>query len=322
MTDMNDITPIGVVILENSDITQAVREAAMLAYVSIGAWSATEKDDALIEEVKSRHGATGEVGTVIKYLLSGADSKLKEVRAAFHAVRNHHYKLTLPWVNDPHAPTNKGPRLLPHLIYPRYMVEISEKRRAALAALEEFLVVYPDLVIQAKANLSSMVGQSSYPTPEQLRKLFRLHVDFSPIPAGQHFTGLNEHMRERLTENLRKKQERQIMEASSMMWARARERIERLADRMEISEGAEANAEHRELRKRFKEATIENVRDLLTLLPGWNIAGNPMVDEITQDIEQMLHGLDAGQLRRDDELRKEVGDEAKKIVDKMARWGL
>jgi hypothetical protein len=139
-------------------------------------------------------------------------------------------------------------------------------------------------------------------------------VDFTPIPAGQHFSGLNEHMLERLTENLRKKQERQIADASKIMWARARERIENLAERMTVGTDED--------KKRFKKASIENVRDLLTLLPGWNVAGSPMVDEITADIQAMLDGVDADQLRRDDVLRNEVGDEAKKIVDKMARWGL
>jgi hypothetical protein len=306
---MNDISPIA-----QPDLTQAVREAAMLAYVSIGSWSATEKDDELMEDVKRQHNAEGDVGTVIKYLLSGADSHLKTLKSSYQAVRNHHYKLTLPWVNDPHAPSQKGPRLLPHLIYPRYITDISALRRQALVQLDEFLAVYPDLVVQARSRLKTMVSDGSYPTAEQLRHRFRLHVDFQPIPSSTQFSGLDDHMLERLSKNLQQKQQRQLADASRVMWQRARDRIEKLMERMTLESADD--------KKKFKEATLDNVRELLTMLPGWNVAGNPLVEEITHDIGRMMQGIEADQLRQDKTLRGETADAAKKIVDKMARWGL
>jgi hypothetical protein len=310
--------------INTPDITRAVREAAMLAYVSIGSWSATERDDELMEGVKREHDAEGDVGTVIKYLLAGNDSKLKAVRSAYQAVRNHHYKLTLPWVNDPHSPSSKGPRLLPHLIYPRYLTEIAALRRAAIQELDDFLDAYPDLVTQSRQRLKTMVSSASYPTVEQLRSRFRLHVDFQPIPSGDQFTGLDDHMLERLSRNLREKQERQLADAGRAMWVRVRERIERLGERMTPSsnEGGVIAAEDRDGIKRFKEATIENARELLTLLPGWNVAGNPLVDEVTRDIDEMLKNLNATDLRKNDGLRKETAEAAQKIVDKLGRWGL
>jgi hypothetical protein len=309
---MNDISPVAMT--TNADITKAIREAAMLAYVSLGSWSAREKDDELMEGVKRDHQAEGDVGTVIKYLLAGADGKLKQVKAAYQAVRNHHYKLTLPWVNDPHADSKKGPRLLPHLLNPRYLVEISEKRRIAIAERDEFIEAYPDLVVQARSRLKTMVSDASYPTAEQLRERFRIHVDFQPIPAGDQFSGLDQHMLERLAINLQKKQERQAMDAATIMWRRARQPIEHLAERM-----TEASDEDKKV---FREATLDNVREMLTLLPGWNVTGNPLVTEITEDIERMMHGLTGEELRKDEALRAETADRAQKIVEKMARWGL
>lgn len=298
----------------NTDITQAVREAAMLAYVSVGSWSATERDDELMEDVKKAHNAEGDVGTVIKHLLAGSDNRLKQVRAAFQSVRNHHYKLTLPWVNDPHSPSQKGPRLLPHLIRPRYMTEIAKLRREALVELDEFLLVYPDLVTQARDRLKTMVSASSYPTVEQLKSRFRLHVDFQPIPSGAQFSGLDDHMLERLSKSLQRKQQRQIADASRVMWQRARERITRLAERMAASEKDDP--------KRFKQATVENVRELLVLLPGWNVMGNEIVAEITNDIEEMIGGLQAEDLRKDEKLRVQTADAAQKVLDKFEKWGL
>ena len=306
---MNDMAPV-----TSKDVTQAIREAAMLAYVSIGSWSATERDDDLMEEVKKNHNASGDVGTVIKFLMTGADSKLKQVRASYQAVRNHHYKLTLPWVVDPSSPSQKGPRLLPHLLYNKYVTEVSTKRREALSVLDDFLIDYPRLAGVAQQQLGSMVSASSYPSADDLRKRFRLHVDFQPIPDSSGFSGLDPHMLERLSKNLARKQALQATDAMQVVWVRARERITTLAERMKLETPDE--------KKKFKEATIDNVRDLLTLLPGWNVTGSPLVTEITNDIEQMLEGIDGTVIRSSPAARSETADAAEKILQKMQSWGL
>jgi hypothetical protein len=286
----------------------------MLAYVSIGSWSATERDDDLMEEVKQAHNASGDVGTVIKFLMTGADSKLKQVKATYQAVRNHHYKLTLPWVVDPSSPSQKGPRLLPHLLYSKYVTEVSAKRREALSVLDDFLIDYPRLAGVAQQQLGSMVQASSYPSADDLRKRFRLHVDFQPIPDSSGFSGLDPHMLERLSKNLARKQALQATDAMQVVWVRARERITTLAERMKLETPDE--------KKKFKEATIENVRDLLTLLPGWNVTGSALVVEITADIERMLEGINGEIIRTSPTTRSETAASAQKIIDKMTSWGL
>lgn len=306
---MNDMAPV-----TSKDVTQAIREAAMLAYVSIGSWSATERDDDLMEEVKQAHNAQGDVGTVIKFLMTGADSKLKQVKATYQAVRNHHYKLTLPWVVDPSSPSQKGPRLLPHLLYNKYVTEVSAKRREALSVLDDFLIDYPRLAGVAQQQLGSMVQASSYPSTDDLRKRFRLHVDFQPIPDSSGFSGLDPHMLERLSKNLARKQALQATDAMQVVWVRARERITTLAERMKLETPDE--------KKKFKEATIENVRDLLTLLPGWNVTGSALVVEITADIERMLEGINGEIIRTSPTTRSETAASAQKIIDKMTSWGL
>jgi len=299
---MNDVT--------QRDILEAVRESAVLADVSISMWGGTKTDGKLLNDLKHQHGATGDVGTVNKKLLAGADELLKKTRSAFSAVRLRHYALTLPWVSDPHATRQEGARLLPHLITERYMAEMSALKRTAINTLEEFLAAYPDLIVQAKANLGGMAGTTKYPTVDELRSSFRVHFDFEPLPAASNFKGLDDFMLERLTKGLHKKQQRQIADASSAMWKRAAKPVRKLIERLEEADTT------------IKQPTIEALREIVTLLPGWNLTGDPQMAEVTEEINELISGLDAKTLRTNEAVRTDVIQGAKRVQDKLVQWGL
>ena len=295
--------------VSQTDVIQAVRESAMLADITISTWSAERSDRTAMDQLARDAGATGNVGRVVKNMLAGADGKLKDVRSAFTTVRTSHYALTLPWVSDPHAQRQTGPRLLPHLLFERYLDTLSKQRRAAYQLLNEFLAEYPDLILRAQGNLGTL-ADATYPTVDEVKAQFRIHFDFEPLPAGAAFRGLPDHTLERLATALHNKQQRMIDQATAAMWTEAKERVGHIVERLSDPES------------RFKVSTIDNVRELVTLLPGWNIAGDPAVSEVVEDIKTMLDGVDAKALRDNITTRSDVADKAKAVVDKMTSWGL
>jgi len=301
---MNDID------VNQRDILQAVRESAVLADVSISMWGGTKTDGKLLNDLKAQHGAVGDVGTVQKKLLAGADELLKKTRTAYSAVRLRHYELTLPWVSDPHATRQEGPRLLPHLLTERYMSEMSAGKRTAVNTREEFLAAYPNDQIRALGNLGGMAGTTRYPTVDELRAAFRIHFDFEPLPVAANFRGLDDFMLERLTKGLQKKQERQLADASTAMWRRAAKPVRKLVERLENADTT------------IKEPTIEALREIVTLLPGWNLTGDPQMAEVTEEINELISGLDAKTLRTNEVIRAEVVRGAKQVQDKLTQWGL
>jgi hypothetical protein len=291
------------------DVIQAVRESAMLADVTVSMWNAERSDKDALDKLKADAGATGNVGRVVKNLLAGADAKLKEVRSAFTAVRTLHYSLTLPWVSDPHASRQTGPRLLPHLLFDRYLADLSKQKRVAFAELDAFLADYPDYVAKARTNLGGL-ADAVYPTEDEVKAQFRVHFDFEPLPAGALFKGLPDHTIERLSKALQIKQQRMVDAATKAMWSEAKERVGHIVERLGDPEN------------KFKATTVENARELLTLLPGWNLAGSPEVDEVVQDIKQMLDGVAAKDIRENPTTRNDVADKARRLVEKMQGWGV
>lgn len=292
-----------------NDIGEAVRSTAILADVTISMWGAERSDAKVMEEVKTNAGATGNVGRVMKNMLAGADGMLKDTKSAFAAVRAAHYAMTLPWVSDPHAERQRGPRLLPNLLWDKYTTTIAGKRTSAYAIRDKFISEYPDLVRQAKINLGTL-ADAQYPDAEEVRAQFKITFDFEPIPAGVAFKGLPDRVIGKLAENLQKKQERMIASAQDAMWLEVGERIKHMAARLSDPDA------------KFKSTTVEAVRDLITLLPGWNLGISPQALEITQDIEELLHGVGADDLRADARVRATVAQQAQTVIDKLTQWGL
>lgn len=303
---MNDMTLSS---LTQSDLSEAVRNTAMLADVTISMWGAERTDAAAMAEVKANAGAVGNVGKVVKNLLAGADGTLKEVRSAFQAVRTTHYGLTLPWVSDPHAERQRGPRLLPTMLWDQYTTAIAAGRSNAYRVRDDFVAEYPDLIEKAKANLGTL-ADANYPDPDEVRAQFRIAIDWEPIPSGASFKGLPDAMLKKLGESLHRKQQRMIESATAAMWEEVRERVQHITERLGDPEA------------RFKATTVEGVRELVTLLPGWNVAGDPRAMEIAQDISRMLSGVDAKALRDNVHARRDVAEQAAGVVGKLSQWGL
>ena len=301
---MNDISPVRI---GAEDLGAALRSTGLLASVQISVWEGMKLDRKALEELKKLHGATGDVGRLNINLLNGNDGPLKDTHSAFFAVRSRFYELTLPWTSDPHAQRQRGPRFLSNLLFDQTVRELSALKNAARDQLEGvFIPAYPTLAANAQSTLGTLARRFTYPTADEIRKLFRVHFDFEPVPARSGFSGLAEHTLGQLGNLLDKKQQTQIAEATKAGWKVAREKIEALI----------------EATKKPNDATVANVRALLTLLPGWNITGNPVVAEICGEIDTMLKGVEASDLRKNEQLRSNTINEAQKIVDKMQRMGL
>jgi hypothetical protein len=94
------------------------------------------------------------------------------------------------------------------------------------------------------------------------------------------------------------------------MWSNVRERVSHLVDRL-----AQPDA-------KFKRATVEQVRELVELMPGWNVTSQVGVTELVEDIKNMLANVDAEDIRKDARLRADVATQASRITDKLNQWGV
>lgn len=302
------ITPVSRVTRE--DLADAVRATALLADLTISLWTGERTDRTLSDQIKADAGAVGNTGRYLKNLMAGCDNELKSVRGAYQAARTAHYQLTLPWVSHPNSERQTGPRLLPNLLFSRYLDQMSRLKLNAESRMATFVAEYPDLILRAQANLAGLANAADYPSPQEVQNSFKLVFDFLPIPAASSFSGLPDAMLEKLGKQLTRRQENAARISRTAMWERVRTTVGHLVDRLADPDTA------------FKASSVESVREMVTLLPGWNCTGDDKVTTVVSDIQTMLNGLDAKGIRRDKSARADVARKAQAIADKLDQWRL
>lgn len=314
-------------IITNADLIKSVRDTSTLADVSISTWSGVRTDNKLLNDLKEKHNASGDVGKVIKNLMAGADAKLKAVNSAFNACRTHHYQTTLPWLGNPNADRRSGARLLPNLLFDKYLTEMAKLRAAAMTALEEFIAEYPSLVEQAKSNLGGM-ADAIYPTVDEIRGRYNITVEWEPIPDSGSFNtlaGIRPEMLERLGTIMAQRDQARVEGANRAMWENVSERVNHLCERLsalQSDDGKPDDGSGSHRATRFHTSAVEHVRDLLTYLPGWNVAGDPRVAEITAAVTAMLDGVDAEKIKKSQQLRDTTLNQAQSVMEKLNQWGI
>jgi hypothetical protein len=296
--------------ITREDLTESVRACALLADLTVSTWQAEVTDRKISNKVKEDAGAIGNTGKFIKNLLAGCDKELKDLRNAYTGAREIHKRLTLPWISNPAADHQKGPRLLPNLLFDQYLTEMSRAKREATRLLAGFVDQYPDLIVRAQANLADMAEVTDYPAVDAIANKFKLSFDFTPIPAATAFQGLPEGMLERLGSQLHARQMGAVQAAQASMWERVRKTVGHLIERLEEPD------------KIFKVNTIESVRELVTLLPGFNTTNDPRVAPVVTAIEGMLKDVDPKALRDNQDVRADVVKQAQAINNQLASWGL
>jgi len=310
-------------IITNSDLIKSVRDTSTLADVSISTWSGVKTDNKLLNDLKEKHNATGDVGKVVKNLMAGADASLKATIGAFNACRTHHYQTTLPWLGNPNADRRSGARLLPNLLFDSYLAEMAKLRQAAMNSLEEFLAAYPDLVERAKANLGGM-ADALYPTAEEVRARFNITLEFEPIPDSgsfQSLAGIRPEMLERLGQIMAQRDQARVDSATRAMWENVQHRVQHLCERLIALKGDDSKADDARA-TRFHASSVEHVRELLILLPGWNVTGDARVQDIVTDIQTMLDNIDAEKIKKSTSVRDNTLVQAQSVMDKLNQWGV
>jgi len=282
------------------EFNEAIRASAMLVSYRTSAWSARIKDPAAAKAAAQALGITTSALSTSKNLMDGADTRLRAVVSAQEAGRMIHAQFTLPWTTDSGS---RGPRMLPTTSWLPYMKKIAGAKTVYDKALADFLSHYEADRDAAQARIN-MVGDPLhvYPPPEKIEGFFTIAIDFSPIPAGTHFRGLPDQFREQLEAAYEGKMRTRMAGAMSDAFARARDAVENLAERLEQPEPT------------FKSAAVENVRELAPMLRAWNLGNDEDLASLASQVEKLVDGEDMKSLKASEDTRRLVAREGRAIV--------
>jgi hypothetical protein len=99
--------------------------------------------------------------------------------------------------------------------------------------------------------------------------------------------------------------ERRLSDAMQDVWLRIAELLEHYIEKMNDGEAI------------FRDSTVNNLVDLMNILPGLNVTGDPKLREIRQRIMETIGDYQPDDLRKDDSLRAAAAKEAREIRESM-----
>jgi hypothetical protein len=275
-----------------------ITQKAMLAAVHISIWTATKHDRKVSRDVADRHGAAERAGRYNKQLLMGAE-KLEELRTLAGQIRQHFYKITLPW-------SDEGFRLLPaHFLFD-LTARMREFEGSFAGGVDQFLAVYPNYIREARAELGSLFVESDYPSAGELREKFSVKLEILPVPSGDDFrVTLSAEEQTRIAREIDANVRQSLTRGTEDLWKRLRDVVSHLVDRLSEPE------------TRFHASLVTNISDLVSLLPRLNVNHDPDLDTFAEQIRNSLCNFTAQELKKNDNLRNTTAVQAAGIVAQM-----
>jgi hypothetical protein len=279
-----------------------VSQTALLLSLHISTWDACRGDKRVSEDVARRaHVDKRRAGHYNKYLVDVAAPSYAGVRAAGTKLREFHYANTLPW--------SDGWGIIAAAAYPKYAAEFRKLEGAYHSAVADFLADYPRLKANARVELNGLYDEADYPTTDAIRNRFDIKLRKMEVP---NTSDIRVKMSKDFVDTLRADITSDVNDclsgAMTAAWTRLRERVGKLVETLGEKD------------KIFRDTLVTNARDECKLLASLNLVGDKNLDTIRYEIEKLLRGVNAQDLREDGKLRKQVAADAAEINRKMASF--
>lgn len=225
---------------------------------------------------------------------------LADITTAYNALKAHRDRHTLPW-------SDKGPRIMTRNIFELFMSGYGELERQFNDAVDEFITVrYPPLRDKAAFRLGDLFNDKDYPPPEELRKKFSVNLDIDGITEPEDFRiALPEAELNKLKQTMEESINRRLGDAMQDVWLRIAELLEHYIEKMDDNEAI------------FRDSTVNNLVDLMNILPGLNVVGDPKLREIRQRIMNTIGSYEPADLRKGGDLRAAAAKEAREIRESI-----
>ncbi len=268
---------------------------AMLVSVKISQWTARKMDKRATETANSVHKADPRAGAYNKKMLPGA-VELEEVATIATQARKFFYEQTLPWMTD-------GSRIISSQNYLPFAKEMQKFKAKYEQATKEFVTAYPRLQKEARQLLGDLYNDDEYPHKSEIGDRFGLEIDYLPMPDVKDFrTDVTDKDRRDLEKKLQKVQQ----EAMRDLWTRLHGVVKNAADKL---------AEPKAI---FRDSLLENIREMVSLLPKLNISDDAALEKARRELEKTVSNFEPDDLRTD---AKERAKASKQLSDIEAKMG-
>lgn len=270
-------------------------DKALLITLTLSQWSGRRYDRVATNTVHSTHETAAQVGNYNKKLLPNA-VELEKVHSMGGALRKFVTERTLPWLSD-------GTRIVSGAYYLEFIRELNSRKDELDRAVRTFISAYPKLQVEAQSKLGTLYCASDYPSQDELARMFRCKVTVMPVPSSGDFrVELDQNEIDEFNSKMREVEANALKDAYSRLSEVISKATARLSDKD----------------AKFKDSLIENVKDLVAIMPHLNIMGDNQLTALTTEVDQVIGKVDAEVMRNNLTDREMVANKLKAIESKMS----
>jgi len=271
-----------------------LKERTLSVVLTLSAWRAQRVDRKVTNEVLDAHHAERDAGRFNKHLVP--KEAIAPVRRAQGSARAAFQRLSLPWLDD-------GIRIITNEMFMDFRQAMSKERSECEAAYDQFALIYPDLKQQAPKRLNGMYDPADF--PDEIRDRFGFELKYVPVTDEMDFRGgavFEDEIKQELETNYRTTLQKTVGSADYDLVSRLLKLTEHFTNVTGVDD------------QRFEKTTVENLRELARIAPKLSLTKNPVVEQTSQQILDLLDGVDATLLRNNKQARAQAHTAAKKVT--------
>ena len=281
---------------------------AMQVSLRITAWSGRIYDRQASNHVAVHHDASASAGRYNKRLLPKA--AFAALTSLMSEARTTHYTQTLPW-------DDQGARLLTVANYEHYTGELDKLRERMIRARARFIEDYDDNVEQARLDLGKLFRIEDYPSKSALQSKFGIRYRITPVQDPEQFMArLATDDVARVKRDIERHVGERLHDAVGDLYRRLGNAVARVSDRLAEDDNGKPLV--------FRNSMIENIRDLVDVVPRLNIFGDDELARLCEQVKDRIASVEPDTLRPsgnfDPVARAQVKRDADALAEKFAGY--
>src|SRR5260370_10566921 len=284
-----------------------LQDTEMSASLNSAVWSAKKYDKKVSKEVADKHGMSdSSLGRYNKSLV--AKKSLEKINKIATAARADFHKFSLPWDDN-------GTRILTSAGFFKLAEAMRKHNNDFLPAKDEVIENYPEMVEQAKTDSKGLFNPDDYPAKAEISNKFRYAWRVRPLPdAGDFRVKLSDTETALIQQQITADVQESVKHAMQDIWARMQDVIQAAANKLKAYKVTADGVENP-----FRDSLIQNIKDLLEIIPALNLTEDPKVAQFASYMKQLVK-YDANTLRDNDGTRMQIAKAADDILTKMQAY--
>lgn len=275
----------------------SIEDSTVLVSLTIRQWNGFTRDKKVTEKVDADFHTAGDSGNFNKRLL--AKAVLAPIYKIANRARRDHQFYTVPWCYD-------SVNMLPSKLFFEYTNVMRGHTELFDNEVDNLVQQYPVHKANRAQQLGAMFNPDDFPSNDELRDMFAIEIRFMPTGSLKHIV-IDEQAKDadKIKHALEEGFKNTQREAMKGLYDRVGNLLQYTHDRLINPDNI------------FRDSLIENLEQLVEVLPGLNVFDDPLLKKLENNIKSQLLVVDAKTLRRDPEVRIKIAQSANDLLGEL-----